>query len=177
VLRALHQAETRAKNHRDGGRNAFCLRVMKRGGGEVSVTSRFWDQTHVTDALAQDQPVALDRTALGLMLRFAETLAQSEMSRRSVYNATEWLTGLPARDARRPGGGSIMADDEWQRMVAMNLAMQFERQKGLRDHAAEFVNLACDESKPADTLALLESLLVTAEFFAREGRWLRRDEQ
>ena len=68
-----------------------------------------------------------------------------------------------------------MTDDEWQRMVTMNLAMQFKRQSGLPEQAAEFVKLACAESEPKNTLAALEGLLVTAEFFAREGRFLRED--
>ena len=174
VMRALRQAEKQAKGHRNGGRNAFCLRVLKRGGGEVSVISRFWDQVHVRDG----QRLPLDQTALGLMLRFAETLAQSDMSRRAVYNATEWLTALPSRPSqsdRKPA----MTDDEWQHMVTMNLAKQFEQQKGPRNTAAAFVKLACaeSESEPGTTLKVLEGMLVTAEFFAREGRFLREDDR
>ena len=152
VLRELRSAEKKAKDH---GRNAFCLRVMKRGGGEVSVTSRFWEKA--------SEPPPLTDTTLGLMLRFAETLAQSEMSRRAVYNTTAWLVDLPGRDGD-------MRDADWQTMVATNLAFQLNRQGGLRQHAQEFVDLACRESPPADTARYLENLLVTAEFFAREGR-------
>lgn len=152
VLRELRSAEKKAKDH---GRNAFCLRVMKRGGGEVSVTSRFWEK-------ASEPPPLVD-TALGMMLRFTETLAQSEMSRRAVYNTTAWLADLPGRDGD-------MRDADWQNMVATNLAFQLDRQGGLRQHAQEFVDLACRESKPADTARCLDNLLVTVEFFAREGR-------
>ena len=176
VMRALRQAEKHAKNHRksdrNDGRNAFCLRVLKRGGGEVSVTSRFWDQALVKTG----QRLPLHETALGLMLRFAETLAQSDMSRRAVYNATEWLTALPSRPSQS-GRKTAMTDDEWQHMVTMNLAKQFEQQKGPRNTAAAFVKLACaeSESEPVTTLKVLEGMLVTAEFFAREGRFLRED--
>lgn len=171
-MRELHRAEAQAKRHLNGGRNAFCLRVMKRGGGEVSVSSRFWDPSLVK-ANQEIQHLPLERTALGLMLRFAQTLAQSDMSRRAVYNSTEWLDALPARDARGRDGKPALADEEWQRMVTLNLAMQFKRQSGLPEQAAEFVKLACAESAPKETLAVLQGLLVTAEFFAREGRFLR----
>ncbi len=170
VMRALRQAEKRAKSHRNAGRNAFCLRVMKRGGGEVSVTSRFWDQALVKPG----QRLPLEQTALGLMLRFAQTLAGSDMSRRAVYNATEWLEALPSRPSQE--ARSAMVDDEWQRMVTMNLAMQFKRQKGMREQVAELVKLACTESEPGNTLAVLEDVLVIAEFFAREGRSLGEDD-
>ncbi len=151
VLRELRSAEKSAKEH---GRNAFCLRVMKRGGGAVSVTSRFWEKA--------DAPPPLADSALGLMLRFAHTLAQPDMSRRAVYRTTEWLAGLPARSGHD--------DATWRDMVATNLAFQLKNQGGVVSHAAEFVDLACSESTPKDTAHYLDHLLVTAEFFAREGR-------
>jgi CRISPR-associated protein Cmr2 len=151
VLRELRGAEKKSKAH---GRNAFCLRVMKRGGGEVSVTSRFWEKAN--------EPPPLADTALGLMLRFAETLAQPGMSRRAVYRASEWLAGLPARSGKD--------DMAWRDMVATNLAFQLQKQGGVVRHAREFVELACRESPPADTARTLDNLLVSAEFFAREGR-------
>ena len=161
VLRQLRSAEKKAKDH---GRNAFCLRVMKRGGGEVNVTSKFWPEAN--------KPPALSETALGLMLRFAETLAQPGVSRRAVYNTTEWLAGLP----ERPTLGDKEKDKAWQEMVAINLAFQLQKQGGVTHHAAEFVALACHESaNPADTARVLDNLLVTSEFFAREGRAFSKD--
>ena len=156
VLRQLRSAEKTAKDH---GRNAFCLRVMKRGGGEVNVTSKFWVEAN--------KPPALSETALGLMLRFAETLAQPGVSRRAVYNTSEWLAGLP----ERPAQNEREKDKAWQEMVAINLAFQLQKQGGVTHHAAEFVALACRESaNPADTARVLDNLLVTSEFFARERR-------
>jgi len=156
VLRELNKAEKTAKNHHGGGRNAYCLRILKRAGGAVGVTSRFW-------AKADDPPVLQD-SSLGLLLRFAQTLGESEMSRRVVYNTSEWLSGLPLR------GTNGMPDKTWQEMVVSNLAMQLERQGGVPAHAAELVALACAESSGAGTAKMLEELLVSAEFFAREGR-------
>jgi len=161
VLRQLRSAEKKAKNH---GRNAFCLRVMKRGGGEVSVTSKFWQTAN--------KPLPLVETALGLMLRFAETLAQPGVSRRAVYNTTEWLSGLP----ERPSPANQENDKAWQQMVAITLAFQLKKQGGVTHHAAEFVALACRESaNPAETTTVLDNLLVTSEFFAREGRAFSKD--
>ncbi|HRE87051.1 MAG: type III-B CRISPR-associated protein Cas10/Cmr2 [Candidatus Accumulibacter phosphatis] len=160
VLRELRRAEAVAKAH---GRNAFCLRVIKRGGGEVGVTSRFWEMPRAVGATPA-APLLAD-TALGLLLRFAETLAQPEMSRRAVYNTLEWLSGLPER------GGKDMSEEAWRHLLASNLAWQIERQGGVVQHAREFVDLACRESaKPAETIRVLGDLLVTAEFFARNGR-------
>jgi len=128
---------------------------LKRAGGEVGVTSRFWRQA--------DVPPPLQESALGLMLRFAQTLGESEMSRRAVYNTSEWLAGLPCR-------GVGMSDGVWQDMVVSNLALQLERQGGVRSHADELVALACAESNGPGTARMLEELLVCSEFFAREGR-------
>jgi hypothetical protein len=129
----------------------------------VGVTSRFWEMPHAVGATPA-APLLAD-TALGLLLRFAETLAQPEVSRRAVYNALEWLSGLPERGC----GG--MSDEAWRHMLASNLAYQIERQGGVVQHAREFVDLACRESaRPAETARVLGELLVTAEFFARNGR-------
>ncbi|WP_291992262.1 type III-B CRISPR-associated protein Cas10/Cmr2 [Candidatus Accumulibacter sp. ACC003] len=160
VLHELRRAEAAAKAH---GRNAFCLRVIKRGGGEVGVTSRFWEMAAARGA--DPDPVALADTALGLLLRFADALAQPDVSRKAVYNTLEWLSGLPERG--EPG----LADDEWRQMLAINLAFQLDKQGCTVRHANEFVDLACRESpSPTDTTRVLGNLLVTAEFFARNGR-------
>jgi hypothetical protein len=94
------------------------------------------------------------------------------VSRRAVYNTTEWLGGLP----ERPVLAEKEQDKAWQEMVAINLAFQLQKQGGIKHHAAEFVALACRESaNHADTTRVLENLLVTSEFFAREGRTFCKD--
>ncbi len=154
VLRQAREAERRAKA---AGRDAFCLRVMKRGGGEVGVTASF--------GLRSDAETATPRlrdTAAGFLLRLADTLAKTEFSRRAIFAACEWLDGLPPRPARD--------DDGWREMTASLLAMQFERQQGLAALAHEAVAIACAQSRPERTSRYLADLLVTAEFFARLGR-------
>lgn len=168
VLRDLHAAEKRAKDY---GRNAFCLRVIKRGGGEVAVTAPFW----TTPVKAQPQP-NLAATPAGFMLRLADAL-NTEFSRRAIFRAQEWLAGLPPRPSNN--------DSDWQLMVASYLAYQFEQQKGVQALAHEAVRLAvsiadrigatgrdqatanCHEHQAGK---ILGDLIVTAEFFAREGR-------
>ncbi len=161
VLRQLRLAEQAAKAH---GRNAFCLRVMKRGGGEVGIKSSFWNA-------ASDSPSLKDSPA-GFILRLADALVTSDFSRRAIYKAQEWLNDLPPR----PNGD----DAAWRDMVATYLAYQFDRQGGIKSLALEAVSLACEGVAPAVPVSAeraahreaiaLQNLLVTAEFFAREGR-------
>lgn len=154
VLRRARDAEKSAKG---AGRNAFCLRVMKRGGGEVGVVASFRDRL----ASAGEAP-RMTRTPAGYMLRLADALDATEFSRRAIFAACEWLAGLPPR----PHG-----DDAWWReMTATLLARQFKQQQGLEKHAHEAVEIACNESAPDKTPRFLADLLVSAEFFARQGR-------
>lgn len=154
VLRQAREAEHRAKA---AGRNSFCLRVMKRGGGEVGITASFRDRVASEHGTPQ-----LKRTAAGYMLRLADALDATEFSRRAIYAACEWLHGLPPR----PEGD----DSQWRAMASTLLAKQFERQKGVAALADEAVDVACSESTPDKTPRFLADLLVSAEFFARQGR-------
>ena len=167
VLRQLDAAEHAAKAH---GRNAFCVRVIKRGGGEVGVTAKFWETGNA------DAKPKLAASPAGFMLRLADTLANSEFSRRAIYKAQQWLAGLPPRPPKD--------DAEWRNMVATHLAWQFGKQGGIEALAHEAVELVCSGLAPATTLpasrqnqheaVALDNLLVTAEFFAREGRAFKR---
>lgn len=74
VLRALRAAEARAKA--SGGRDAFSLCVVKRSGGELTVTAK-WGRPLET---------------LHDLRRF---LGADGVSRRAVYNSLDWLKDLP----------------------------------------------------------------------------------
>lgn len=80
VLRLLRDAEGNAKNF---GRNAFCLRVLKRGGGEVGVTARFWETPTIEEVRARksEPPAApkLADTPAGFMLRLATALSDPQL--------------------------------------------------------------------------------------------------
>jgi CRISPR-associated protein Cmr2 len=158
VLRDLREAESRAKA---SGRNAFCLRVVKRGGGETGFTAPWW---------LDDEPSrSIARTPLGILLRTRDALAGGPqwdgMSRRAVYLAHEWLKHLPDW----PGSGH---DAEWQAMTGSRLALQFSRQGGPAHLAQDLVTIACQLASRSKTepRGVLADLLSSAEFLAREVR-------
>lgn len=170
VLRQLREAESRAKNHKrkntamqDTDRDAFCIRVLKRGGGEVSVTSPWWP-------VGADQRPGVGTSALRLMKDLRNELAQTSFSRGAIYQAQLWFDGLT--DER---GDS--SDARWRAQLAGSLAYQFDRQNksgaGKRrvvQLAREVVDFICDVVRPEHPLSALDNFLVTAEFFARESR-------
>lgn len=164
VLRALDEAESRAKG---AGRNAFCLRVVKRGGGEVGFTAPWWLENPAPDAIAATPFGALLRTRNALI--GGGTDEDAGMSRRAVYLAREWLHRLPDW----PGTGH---DADWQAMTANRLALQFSRQGGDGDLADDLVAVACRlAAQPTQTRTrapreILDDLLACAEFLAREVR-------
>ena len=165
VLRELRAAESRAKNTAHGkdskgddiNRDAFCLRVLKRGGGEVNVTSPWWPVSPSTQ-----QPDTA-RSALALMKRLAQELANTGFSRGAIYKAQLWFEGLTddAKDAKNV---------QWRAQMASSLAYQFTRQKGSAELARDVVAYVCDIIQPAHPKTAIENFLVTSEFFAREAR-------
>jgi CRISPR-associated protein Cmr2 len=174
VLRELRLAESRAKNTvrgrkfkegkdktpenmEDINRDAFCLRVLKRGGGEVNVTSPWWPVN------ASTQQPDTSQSALALMKRLAQELANTGFSRGAIYKAQLWFEGLTddAKDAK---------SETWRAQMASSLAYQFTRQKGSAELAREVVNYVCDVIQPAQPKTAIENFLVTSEFFAREAR-------
>ncbi|MDP2811909.1 MAG: type III-B CRISPR-associated protein Cas10/Cmr2 [Rhodocyclaceae bacterium] len=165
VLRSLREAEGRAKA---AGRNAFCLRVVKRGGGEVGFTAPWWPEGNA--------PAAIGQTPFGLLLRTRDALIGQDnedtgLSRRAVYLAREWLVRLPDW----PGAGK---DADWQAMTANRLALQLVRQGGDGALAADLVATACrlaekeppGENSKRGPREILDDLLSSAEFLAREVR-------
>jgi CRISPR-associated protein Cmr2 len=156
VLRQLREAENRAKN---AGRDRFCIRVLKRGGGEVSVIGPWWNVPQ-----DDEQHPVVERSGIALLKRIADELAATEFSRGAIYRAQLWFEGLT--DNREDTKlGSI-----WREQVTGTLAYQFGRQKGHPELAREVVDFVCDIVKPAHPLTTLNEFLVTAEFFAREAR-------
>lgn len=160
VLRELRSAEKRAKR---AGRDAFCLRVLKRGGGEVSVTSQWWKK-----GAAQGEEPSIANATLVLMRRLAEALAGTEFSRGAIYRAQLWFAGLTDGPEDDVGMGAV-----WRERVAEALAFQFNRQNGSAQLARDIVAHVCDVMKPERSLKAIEDLLVTSEFFAREARSFR----
>lgn len=155
VLRDLRKAEKEAKNN---GRNAFCLRVLKRAGGEIGITGRFGDKGIEKE------------NALAAVIELSKWLSNEDVSRRAVYNSVRWLKGLPKAE-----------ESIWRGMVGKNLSYQMTRQSngsggdqadGIAEHlvnaAWHQVSLLVKSDKSTEAALILEGMLVTAEFFARE---------
>lgn len=169
VLRELRASESRAKNTTHGkdgkgddvNRDAFCLRVLKRGGGEVNVTSPWWP-------VATDQQPDTSQSALAMMKELATKLAETDFSRGAIYRAQLWFEGLTddAKDAK---------NSAWRDQMTSSLAHQFKRQQGDEDLARRVVNFVCDVMKPPHPKTAIDNFLVTSEFFAREARAFRPD--
>lgn len=165
VLRELRSAESRAKNtvrgkdaqDKDINRDAFCLRVLKRGGGEVSITSPWW-------AMHKDgQRPDTAQSALALMAQLAEQLALTDFSRGAIYRAQLWFEGLTDNPADAK-------DERWREQMASSLAYQFSRQKGDKAVARQVVDFVCNVMHPTHPRTAIDNFLVTSEFFARESR-------
>lgn len=183
VLRTLREAEATAK--KAGGRDAFCLRILKRAGGEVGVTDKWFRSPsppapaprptvgaasptgfdgvkHASRNPAFAPPVGEGSSAAGLLDALMRMLANKNVSRRAAYNSVEWLEQLPTRpDAA---------------LLRTNLAYQFARQtKGdeLKAHvkglALELADYASHHHAGAPAKALGD-MLMTAEFLARNTR-------
>ena len=169
VLRELRAAESRAKNTVRGNdgkgnninRDAFCLRVLKRGGGEVNVISPWWK-------VEADQQPDTSQSALALMKQLAKQLALTDFSRGAIYRAQLWFEGLTdnASDAKNPA---------WRDQMASSLSAQFKRQGGDAAVARRVVDFVCDVMKPRQPKTAIDNFLVTSEFFARETRSFRPD--
>lgn len=141
VLRQLRIAESQAKN--EGGRNAFSLRIIKRAGGEIGITDK-WFHDPDTDIKAPE-----------LLSKTIDMLSSDDTSRRAAYHSISWLKQLPPSPNKA--------------MLQANLAYQFGQQGGDKSLAYELASYAASNhpENPAETL---ENMLMVAEFLARETR-------
>ena len=151
VLRRLREAEQDAKGH---GRNAFAIRTMKRAGGETTFVAGF--QPSATD----------DVSSLSVLMRLRAWLGADGVSRRAVYHSLRWLRELPEFNVA-----------QGRALVETNLAAQLLRQCSADSSAAtrgQVPTLARDliraTTSSQDCFAALQSMLITAEFLARETR-------
>jgi CRISPR-associated protein Cmr2 len=162
VLRQLREAESRAKG---AGRDRFCIRVLKRGGGEVSLVSPWWPLVNRGTGNEPNWRPDVEASALRLMKRLRDELALTDFSRGAIYRAQQWFQGL----TEWPEDGQTR--EQWTDQMARSLAHQFERQQGPRELAGEIVRFVVETIRPDVGLrTLIENFLTTAEFFARESR-------
>jgi len=154
VLKELRAAESEAKKIKVGDveKDAFSIRVLKRGGGTVSTTAKWFSQEE-----ERTHPILL-------LQQLAQALSGENLSRRAAYHAQAWIRDLPSRS---------MFDDKamFARMLKANLQRQFKQQHGGEDEialAGELAELACCSGK--NESEWLEGFLAVAEFMGREGR-------
>ncbi len=157
ILKRLRAAESEAKNI-DMNKNAFALKVIKRAGGEIGITDKWW---HDNDYKQTPE----------LLFKLMELLSHKGVSRRATYNSVTWLDQLPLNPPLE--------------MLKANLAHQFRQQGGGIDGANLAIELATyadhhwkDETEKAgqyqgrrkDSAVRLANLLMVGEFLARESR-------
>ncbi len=144
VLREVRAAEKAAK---EGGRNAFHIRILKRSGGALRLTLG-WDQAD-------------------LLHRLVAFLRDPDVSRRAVYNTQLWLKDLPPPE----GDGAMLAE-----LLAFQLVRQTDSKAaadkhGVNEISQHLAGLAAEkQTEGKDSLDWLENLLSVAEFLARETR-------
>jgi len=147
LARVLREVRTAEKVAKEGGRNAFHIRILKRSGGALRLTLG-WGQA-------------------GLLQRLVAFLRDPSVSRRAVYNTQRWLKDLPPPE----GDGAMLAE-----LLDYQLARQTASKAAIEEHdiggiARQLAKLAAQrQAEGRDGLEWLENLLSVAEFLARETR-------
>jgi len=182
VIREARAAERRAKN--EGGRNAFSISLMKRSGGTTRFTAGFGFGG--SRATPEEWKVKTAKTTpLGALFALRDTLATENVSRRAAYNILAWLPDIP------PSPGGVLNGEAYTEMLRRNVAWQLRRQGVGRgadpptDHAERLAEAlmaaAVAEAERRKTegrftyTGYLEGMLTVAEFLAREGRKISRE--
>lgn len=156
VLRELRTAEKVAKS---AGRDAFAVRVLKRGGGAEHLKMKWLlDQAHHTWANMPE----LESTSMGLLMQLRDALSgQGDLSRRVAYIINTWLPQLPNAEKDN--------DDHFVSMIETMLEYQLKRQGGDGNFAKQLVDLV-GRNKATQLKENLRNIFAVAEFMAREGR-------
>lgn len=152
VLRTLRDAEKRAKGR--GGRDAFAITLLKRGGGATELTLP-WRLDAAT----------LDDSPMQALAQLSALFAGRDTSRKAAYVTQGWMPHLPVQ----------LGKDALHPLLARNLAYQLVRQGTDRaqadDYGRKLATLALHprlaDTGPADVIT---HTLAVAEFLARESR-------
>ena len=152
VLRTLRDAEKRAKGR--GGRDAFAITLLKRGGGATELTLPW----------RLDAPT-LDDSPMQALAQLSALFAGRDTSRKAAYVTQGWMPHLPVQ----------LGKDALHPLLARNLAYQLVRQGTDRaqadDYGRKLATLALHprlaDTGPADVIT---HTLAVAEFLARESR-------
>jgi CRISPR-associated protein Cmr2 len=163
VRRQLMKAEKDSKNT---GRDAFAIRVLKRGGGAEHLELNWLLQGKEQN---WEKMPELENTSMGLLLQLRDQLAgQDDLSRRAAFIVNTWLPQLPDPESDD--------DPNFVNMIETSLQHQLNRQGGDGQFAKHLVSLAGRKSA-TKMKENLRNIFATAEFFAREGRANTQDNQ
>lgn len=170
ALKCLREAEHTAKM---AGRNSFCIRIIKRAGGEITFTDNWWNEKDCPTIIKENG--FGEQTSIGLFEKLIKYLASDKkMSRKAFYGLEEWVHLLPEYNEN-------WSEDDWklsQEMTSAMLAKQFSQHGALADLAKQVVNFIWEKAKKEKNKSInnpvkqLESMLYCAEFMARETRSL-----
>lgn len=158
ALKCLREAEQRAKT---AGRNAFCVRILKRAGGEISFTDNWWNKK------SEEQMRSIE-----LFEELIKSAAQKGVSRKTFYATEEWIHLLPEYSNK-------WSDTDWElseNMARAMLVKQFKAHGTLAELAEKTVSLVWSKAKSErnellkNPIKQLTDMLYCAEFFARETR-------
>ena len=161
VLRRLRDAEKRAKNK--GGRDAFAITLMKRGGGATELTLP-WR----LDEPASGHKPTLDDTPMQVLADLCNTFAR-DTSRKAAYLTQGWMPHLPSQ----------MEEEALRTLLATSLAYQLARQSGGDQIAKAQAPALADKLATlalhprlvnTDPGSVIADVLAVAEFLARESR-------
>ena len=157
VLRTLREAEKRAKNK--GGRDAFAITLLKRGGGATELTLPWRLQVDTTE-----QPT-LEDSPMQVLASLTTLFAGDDTSRKAAYVTQGWMPHLPAQ----------MAPGTLHPLLARTLAHSLKRQGAWEHQADEYgdklatlaLHPRLDDTDPGNVIS---DVLAVAEFLARESR-------
>lgn len=174
VLRRLREAEKRAKNK--GGRDAFAITLMKRGGGATELTLPWRLDNPIpkprTDTPPHIKPLPepnLNHSPMQVLADLTALFAGDDTSRKAAYVTQGWMPHLPVQ----------MDKAALHPLLARTLSHRLKRQ-GAREHLADeygdkLATLALhprlfntDSAITPDKV--IADVLAVAEFLARESR-------
>ena len=170
VLKELRAAEGRAK--KAGGRDAFTIRVIKRGGGTVETTARWFQKS----SLDKPGTAALPEHPSLLLEELACALGGAHLSRRAAYHVLSQLRELPTRAHLGDGFADML-----EAVLVRQFRQQFQRDgsKSREENergrekilalASRLARLAC-AAAPGREAEWLKGFMAVAEFLGREGR-------
>ncbi len=170
VLRTLREAEKRAKGQ--GGRDAFTITLLKRGGGTTELTLP-WRLDNPEPTARTGNPATEDKTPgpnlnhspMGVLAGLTALFAGDDTSRKAAYVTQGWMPHLPGQ----------MDKTALHELLARNLAHRFKRQgasDAQGDEQGDKLATLVLHPRLADTdpAAVITDVLAVAEFLARESR-------